>query len=304
MKLFRKRPREEGGLGDRAMVAAILVLAKLPWSVALSFGGGVGRLLAVLPFSKPNRIARINIALCFPEMPQGQQRRLARKSLINLGRNVVAGAISWVRELPEMAAKITVVENEDLLNKAVASGRGVIFFSPHMGCWEFINFYLCSRYPLKILAKPFGGPELNALIESGRSRLLGTLAPTNERGVRALLTSLKRGGMTYLTPDHVPQSSAGIYAPFFGIRTTTGVLASRLLQKTGATALAVTCALQPDNTFHIRFLEVDPEMFDGDIEVAVAALNRTLEVCIQSAPEQYQWSYRRFKKIEGRSNPY
>lgn len=304
MRLFHKRPREEGGLGDHLMVASIRSLAKLPWGVALGVGEGVGRLLSVFRFAKPYRIARTNIALCFPELPSDQQELLARRSLINLGRNVIAGAVSWIRDVPEMSSKITVIENEELLHQAVTSGRGVIFFSPHMGCWEFINFYLCSRYPLIILAKPFGGPKLNEVIERGRSRLLGKLAPTNEKGVRALLSSLKAGGMTYLTPDHVPQASSGIYAPFFGLSTTTGVLTSRLLQKTGATALAVTCAIQRDNTFRLRFIEVDKEMFDKDINTAVAALNRTLEKCIRSAPEQYQWSYRRFKKIEGRRSPY
>lgn len=304
MRIFRKRPREEGGLGDRLSVIAVRLLGSLPWEVALGFGGVVGRLLAILPFAKPHRIALINLALCMPTMPERERRRLARRSMVSMAKNVVAGAVSWVAPLDHMNAKIARVEGEDLLCAAIAKRRGVIFISPHMGCWEFLNFYLCSRYDLIILAKPFGGPLLNGLIEGGRSRLRGTLVPTNEKGVRALLVALKKGGMTYLTPDHVPKDSAGVFAPFFGISTTTGILTSRLVQKTGSTAVAVTCTLNEDDTFSIRFFSVDCDLYSDDLNKSVTALNGTIERCIRACPEQYQWAYRRFKRIEGENNPY
>ena len=155
-----------------------------------------------------------------------------------------------------------------------------------------------------ILAKPFGGPRLNALINEGRSRLRGKLVPTNEKGVRALLATLKNGGMTYMTPDHVPKDSSGVFAPFFGIPTTTGILPSRLIQKTGAGVLAVTCTLNEDNSFLLRFVSPDDAIYSKDLEISVAGLNRTIENCIFFCPEQYQWAYRRFKSIRGKPNPY
>lgn len=304
MRLFRIRPREEGGLGDRLSVVMVRLLGKLPWKLALGFGGFLGSLLAMAPFAKPHRIAQVNLALCLPEYSTSERRRLARRSLVLMVKNVIAGAISWVAPLASMSAKIAHIDGEELLQKAVESKRGVIFISPHMGCWEFINFYLCSRHELIILAKPFGGPALNDLISAGRSRLRGTLVPTSEKGVRALLSALKKGGMTYMTPDHVPKDSAGIYAPFFGVSTTTGILTSRLIQKTGAVALAVTCTLNEDNSFSLQFVEVDQEVYSDDLKTSVSGLNRTIEKCVRRCPEQYQWAYRRFKSIEGQPNPY
>lgn len=304
MGLFKKRPREEGGLGDRISVGAIRLLGKLPWSVAIGFGGVAGLLLAIAPFAKPHRIARTNLALCLPELSAAERRQLARRNMVFMVKNVIAGAVSWVAPVADMQARISRVEGEELLREAVGRQRGVVFLSPHMGCWEMINFYLCARFELIFLAKTFGGPALNKLITDGRSRLRGTLAPTNEKGVRALLGALKQGGMTYMTPDHVPKESAGIFAPFFGISTTTGTLTSRLLQKTGATALAVSCTLNADNTYTLRFAAADDEVYSSDLNVAVAALNRTIEQCVRRCPEQYQWAYRRFKSIEGRANPY
>lgn len=304
MGLFRKRPREEGGLVDKLSVVAVKLVATLPWSISLAIGGALGGLISLLPFAKPHRIARTNLSLCFPEKSAPERNRLARRNMVLMGKTVVAGAVSWVAPVDRMQAKITHIEGVELFEAAVNSGRGVVFLSPHMGCWEFINFYLCSRHELIILAKPFGGPALNDLISAGRSRLRGRLVPTNEKGVRALLGALKKGGMTYLTPDHVPKDSAGIFAPFFGLSTPTGVLTSRLIQKTGAIALAVTCTLRDDGHFDLRFIAVEDEVYSADIQTAVNALNRVIEKCIRMCPEQYQWAYRRFKKIEGRGNPY
>lgn len=304
MGLFKKRPREEGGLGDRLSVAAVRLLGKLQWNVALGFGGVAGWLLAIAPFAKPHRIARINLALCLPELSAAERRQLARRNMVFMVKNVIAGAVSWVAPVTDMQAKISRVEGEELLLEAVGNQRGVVFISPHMGCWEMINFYLCARHELIFLAKTFGGPALNKLITDGRSRLRGTLAPTNEKGVRALLGALKQGGMTYMTPDHVPKDSAGIFAPFFGVSTTTGTLTSRLVQKTGAVALAVTCTLNEDNSYTLRFMAAHEEVYSKDLAVSVAGLNRTIESCIRACPEQYQWAYRRFKSIEGQNNPY
>lgn len=304
MRLFRKRPREEGGLGDRLSVFAIRLLGKLPWKLALGIGGFLGTVLALVPFAKPRRIALINLALCLPECSPEERRRIARRSLVLMVKNVIAGAVSWVAPVAAMQAKISRVDGEELMHRAVAANRGVIFISPHMGCWEFLNFYLCSRHDLIILAKTFGGPALNDLISAGRSRLRGTLVPTTEKGVRALLGALKKGGMTYLTPDHVPKESAGIFAPFFGVSTTTGILTSRLIQKTGATVVAVTCTLNDDDSFSLQFTEVDGAVYSDDLPTSVAGLNRTIEKCVMRCPEQYQWAYRRFKSIEGRANPY
>ena len=302
--IFKNGPREDGGFGDRLSVYTVRTLAALPWSLAIKLAGILGFFLTLTNIAKPYRIAKINLALCLPSVPENERVKLAKSSVVSMVKNVVAGAISWVAPTSSMNAKISQVEGEDLLQSALGHGRGVIFISPHMGCWEFINFYLCSRFDLVILAKPFGGPLLNELIEEGRSRLRGTLVPTNEKGVRALLGALKKGGMSYMTPDHVPKDGAGLYAPFFGVSTTTGILPSRLVQKTGAVVLAVTCTLTKDNAFLIRFIAPDPSIYSDDLKISVAGLNLSIEKCIRTCPDQYQWSYRRFKDIEGGTNPY
>lgn len=291
-------------ISDLISVFAVRVLAAMPWKVSQGIAELIGYCLAIAPFAKPHRIARINISICFPHLSESEQKALVRCSMIMLAKSIVAGAVSWIAPKEEMRKKISRVQGEGILNTALASGKPVIFISPHLGCWELINYYLCSRFELTILAKSFGGSNLNSMIARGRCRLKGTVVPTSERGVRLLVKALKQGGMTYITPDHVPKDGGGVFAPFFGVSTTTGTLTSRLIQSTGAQALAVTCTFLADDTFLLTFSSVDDKLYSADLVESVAGLNRTIETCILQAPEQYQWAYRRYKKVLNAAAPY
>lgn len=302
--MFKKRPREEGGLIDSFTAGFIRFMGRIPWRFALSVGGFIGWLLWLIPKSTPHRVAKINIALCFPEYSQQQRRSLLRENMIALGRNAMASALAWTGTPEAHVKRVIKVENEELFDRSVASGKGVVVLAPHLGCWEFITLYACVRYEPTILFKPFGGPALNALMLEGRSRLRATMHPTTDKGVRALLASLKKGGLTAILPDHVPPDSGGIFSPFFGIKTLTGVLPVRLIERTGAIALAAYCLLDSNGSLTIRFSETDPDIHSNDTAVAVAALNRAMERCIREAPADYVWHYRRFKSIEGSRNPY
>jgi len=302
--MFKKRPREEGGLIDSFTAAFIRFMGRLPWRFAIAVGGFFGWLLWLIPKSTPHRIAKINISLCLPELSNSEKQQLLRKNMIALGRNAMASALAWTGTPEDHVARVIKVENEDLFDQSVQSGKGVVVLAPHLGCWEFITLYACVRYEPTILFKPFGGPAVNSLMLEGRSRLRATMFPTNDKGVRALLASLKKGGLTAILPDHVPPENGGIFSPYFGINTQTGVLPVRLIGRTGAIALAAYCLLDPEGALTIRFSEVDPDIHNSDTSIAVAAMNRSMERCVREAPSDYVWHYRRFKSIEGQGNPY
>lgn len=293
-----------GIFGDRLTAASIRGLACLPWWCSQGIAWFIGKTVAAIPSARVHKIARINLALCLPEFSELERNRMARESMVMVTKCAVAGAVSWAAPLKLMREKISRVEGEDIFLAVVQSRAPVIFITPHLGCWELLNYYLCDRVDLTILAKPFGGKYLNRLIESGRSRLRGRVVPTNEKGVRELLRDLRAGRMTILLADHIPKEGGGIVAPFFGVPALTPTLPSRLVQATGAKVIAVFCTLDPDGRFSIRFQEGDCLVSSPDLDVSVAAINRTLEACIRSSPEQYQWNYRRFRDLPGIGNPY
>ena len=47
----------------------------------------------------------------------------------------------------------------------------------------------------------------------------------------------------------------------------------------------------------MRFRPAPPEVSSEDLAVSAEALNRAVEECVRLHPEQYLWSYRRFRIV-------
>lgn len=203
-------------------------------------------------------------------------------------------ALSLVRE----------VRGEDLLDAALASGRGVIIAAPHLGCWEVLNYWLCRKTPMAILYRP---PRLAAL-EALLRKVRGALAPEQVRadgaGVRVLYRRLAGGGTVGILPDQKPRAGEGQFAPFFGRTALTMVLLPRLAARTGATVLfAFAERLPRGKGYRIHILPSPAGLANPDLEVACTALNRGVEQCVALAFDQYQWQYKRFSAV-GLPSPY
>ncbi len=134
------------------------------------------------------------------------------------------------------------IENWELAQTALESGRGVIFLTPHLGCFEIIAQAIAQRIPLVALYRPPRKAALKPLIEDARTRPNLTLAPANLSGVRTLLKTLKKGAAIGLLPDQVPQQGEGVWANFFGKPAYTMTLPAKLQQMTEA---AVICCHMP-----------------------------------------------------------
>jgi KDO2-lipid IV(A) lauroyltransferase len=84
-------------------------------------------------------------------------------------------------------------------------------------------------------------------------------------------------------------------------------LLPRLAERSGATVLFAYCERIGDLAFALRIEPAPEEIASGDTVVATAALNAAVERIARRAPEQYQWTYKRYTlrpSWNGRDNPY
>jgi KDO2-lipid IV(A) lauroyltransferase len=133
---------------------------------------------------------------------------------------------------------------------------------------------------------------------AGRSRWQATVAPANLRGVRMFYRTLQQGGTVGLLPDQAPGAGEGVWTDFFGRPAYTMTLAVRLQRATGATVIMVFAErLRGGQGYHMHFEEVPATGFDE------AALNRAVEAQVRRCPEQYLWSYNRYKVPAGAPAP-
>lgn len=268
-----------------------------------------GRLapLVALVSARARDAVRTNLALCFPDMDEGARRQLARRSLVQGIATALELGPLWRWKPERVLSLVREVDGLERLEAACASGRGVVILGPHLGAWEVVSLFVSARRALTSLYRAPRVRGLDRMLRRARERFGARLVPAGPAGVRALYRALRGGEPIGLLPDQDPGRGGGIYAPFFGVPAHTSTLAARLLASTGSVPLLAWAErLERGRGYRLHFDALDAHALAcGDVERATHALNLALERVIRSRPEQYLWSYRRFRHPPaGQRSPY
>ncbi|HEY7884321.1 MAG TPA: lysophospholipid acyltransferase family protein [Cellvibrionaceae bacterium] len=279
----------------RLILIIIKLLGRLPLPVGRGVGALVGRIMARSGSrGRAARVTRVNIDLCFPELDAAERERLAQKSLIETGKVGAEMAAIWCRDEPCLRRHILGEQGAELISHKLAQGRGLIVLTPHLGNWEAISLYASRFGPITALYQPPKDAATDAFMISGRLKPNVKLAPTSRRGVTQLLKALRAGEMVGILPDQVPDEGSGQVAPFFNQPALTMTLVHGLIARTDCQVVMTFCE-RIAGGFKVVVRECDPGIRDENLDLALAALNRSVEDCVRLAPAQYQWEYKRFR---------
>ena len=221
-------------------------------------------------------------------------------------RAAVGEAGKLVAELPRLwfGRPVTVQwMGDELIAAARARGRGIVFLTPHLGCFEVTAQGYAARFgAITVLYRPARKAWLRDLVDTSRMRRHLAAAPTTLAGVKQMLKALKAGEAVGLLPDQVPPQGLGVWAPFFGRAAYTMTLSARLAQQTGATVLLAWGERLPwGRGYRIR-LRPWPGELAQETAAAAAQVNAQIEHLIRECPQQYLWGYARYKTpAEGRT---
>ncbi len=266
---------------------------RLPLPILHRIGAALGWLLWASHGSLRHKAAR-TLGVAFPDMNEQDRATLLRRSLSETGKSIVEVAKIWSGDAQALEL-IREVRGAELFDAALGSGRGLIIAAPHLGCWEILNFYLCSKTPMTIVYRPPRKPVLEPLLVKARGALAAEQVRAEGAGVRTLYKKLSSGGVVGILPDQQPKQGEGHFAPFFGTPALTMVMLSRLANRTGAQVLfGVAERLARGAGYRVHFLPAPPDIDSSDPSIATGALNRGVEQCVQLAPDQYQWHYKRY----------
>ncbi len=279
-------------------LAPLLVkaMAHLPLGLLRGLGNLVGSLVWWMD-GRSAKVTRTNIALCFPELSPAEQTRLCQQSLQETAKTAMEAGAIWRRSWQWLDNKIVAREGDGLLRAKVAEGKGVLVLAPHHGNWEVVAPYLASVARLTAMYQPLENPNMDELVLAGRSKLNITMAPTNRKGVMMLFKALQGGTIVGILPDQVPAKDAGgEIAPFMGQPALTMTLVHGLIQRTGC-AVCSCYAERVKGGFKIVVMEADPAIYSAEQPLSVAGLNASVEACVRRVPAQYQWEYKRFRRL-------
>jgi KDO2-lipid IV(A) lauroyltransferase len=216
----------------------------------------------------------------------------------------VAQAGKMVAELPRLWLGKPVpvrMTGAEYIDAAQAAGQGILFLTPHLGCFEITASTYAARYGIQpgrgmtVLFRPPRQTWLRQVVATARRRPGLETAPTTLAGVKQLVKTLRSGGAVGLLPDQVPPSGQGVWAPFFGQAAYTMTLSARLARTANTTVLMAWGERLPWGRGYVVHVLPFIQVLPLEPEAACAVINQAMADVISTRPSQYLWGYNRYK---------
>lgn len=270
----------------------------LPRRAELTIGPALGRLVRRLGLFKVKRAAE-HIALCFPEKTPEEREALLVANYEHYGI-LLFEFMHFFSPVPghyrRYAARVSRLVGREHWEAARAKGKGVLFFSSHMGWWEMSAAAGGLAGVAPTVVTTVLKPEwLDAMITEGRSSC-GITAAYHPGSMPSVMRVLRKGGSVAFMNDQYAPPPMGAPVPFFGALVNTLTVVGPLAKRTGAAVVPVSVERDEHG---VNVVTMQPE-FDlsaakGDAAASTTLIAARVEEWVRRRPAQWLWIHRRFK---------
>ncbi len=258
----------------------------------MAIGRGLGHLTTQLPGAR-RRVARRNVALCFPESSDAERVQLLRRNLADLGLMFAEFAFAWFGSDRAIARVPCAIEGLQHLERCRAQGRGTLLVGAHFSHLELCARLVSQRIRIAGMYRVMDDPVFERAVLQARLRYADAMFTKDE--LRASVKYLKHGGTLWYAPDQDMRGKDAVFAPFFGVAASTLTATHHLARLSGAAVIPFFHRRAAHGGYAIR-LEAPLENFpSADITADTARINACIERMVREAPEQYLWVHKRFK---------
>ena len=265
--------------------------ARIPLRIAHALGSILGwAIYALSPAYR--RHLRENMALA-----GYRDARMRRATIAESGKMLAELPALWFRPHAEVVALVRGLDGVEEAWAARERGEPLLFLAPHLGCFEITSQYTATRVPLTVLFRLPKSGWLEPLMREGRERPNIRMLRADYPGLRRLVAALRRGEAIGFLPDQVPGEGEGEWVEFFGKPAYTMTLAARLVERPRQSCFLAYARRLPRGEGYVLSMRRLPPALPG--EGAARRVNRALEALIRECPEQYLWSYNRYKTPKG-----
>ncbi len=288
------RPGWVGEMGARALLALVWCLHFLPLGWQAGLGRGLGRLLH--RFGRQRRqVARTNLALCLPELPQTERHALVVEHFQWLGRSIVERALLWHASTDRLRRLIHV---EGDVGFAERHAGPVMWLAPHFLALEVagVAVQLYQQRPAFDVYTPQSNPVFDAALRRGRGRFSDAQFLKRDEGARAIVRAIRSGRVFFNAPDMDFGLRDAAFVPFFGQPAATLLAPSRLARSLGMVVQPVVAEVLPGGRgYRVQFLPPWTDWPSDDPQADAERMNSFIEAQVRALPAQYFWVHKRFK---------
>lgn len=194
----------------------------------------------------------------------------------------------------------------EVLDEAVAEGRGVVLCTPHFIGYELMMTVAARHHPLTIMARQAPTPERVArkarwYSALGVEPLLRPAQASTVRDAVAYLKIFKAGKILLITPDLLGDPGEGVDVSIFGRRATLKSGAFSLAVMANAPMVRLSPAWQSDSSVVLSFERAPPpDQTDRDAAIRACAQDwcRWFERQLRAHPETWMfWLDKRWSRF-------
>ncbi len=296
----KKRKRRKHPVVERLEYIAARALTRLVESMSeeavYRWGTRLGALAGKV-IRRRDRLGMRNLRTTFPDRDERELRRILDECWRHFGREVLQ-YLRLQHASDEELAEACPFVNQELLQEAIARGKGTLLISGHWGGWEIGGLAAMALLRnVKTVARPLD----NRLIERDLQRFrekTGTEVVDRRRAGRVLTRHLAENGVVILLVDQAVQPKEGVLVPFLGRPAWTTPAPAKLALRAGATIVFAFC--NADGLRHrLEFTEaICADLLSGDERDPVnlaTQINEVISARITARPELWLWMHDRWK---------
>ncbi len=279
--------------GTRAMIR---IIRTMPYYLALTLGRFIMLLVwAFMPLRR--RIVRIQIGSA---LGMRNPWRLVLKVFMNQG-DILIDTIKYAYMSTEEVRKRVRVDGMEHLDEALASNKGVLIFTGHIGNWEVLSHFARLRdFECCVMADIRKDPRLESIVDGLRARSGATILPPKGKALM-LIKELRKGRNIAIIVDQRGKRRDGLFCTVFGLPAVTNPAPAFIAIKGNALVLPVYI-VKLGGLHHIRFMKAVNAADFGEGSDAIQALSdymqSTLASVVEQYPDQWFWLHSRWVRRE------
>jgi KDO2-lipid IV(A) lauroyltransferase len=274
-------------LGYRAGAAVAMAL---PEPLSRPAAGLTGRALGLAMRGRRQMVARHLRRIHGPDLEGRALDRAVNATFASYGRYWLEAFRLPHQDLLALDGDRFRVEGRDLVDQALAEGKGVLIGTPHLGNWDLGAAWFASRgYRPTTVVEPIEPPALFEWFCAYRRALGMGIVPLGPDAGSILLKKLREGLMVGLVCDR-DLGGNGIEVEFFGERTTFPAGPATLALRAGAPLIAGANFFAGDGHVCVMRPPLDTSR-QGTVKEDIARITQALaaefETLIRRAPDQW-----------------
>lgn len=243
-----------------------------------------------------------NLNLAFEEtLSHDEKERIAKECYeifaIYLGLNFIKNQ----NIDKKTALKNVSFKNEQYLNDALNSGRGVIIATAHFGQWELFSLAMAAKFGgVSVVGRKLDSTAMDKILQKNREQF--DIEVIEKSGAaRGILRALKQRRLVGILVDQNTAKSEGVEIKIFAKRALHTPAASTLALKSGALIVPAYISQKGDLSQIEFYPAIDTGLLcekfgkEEGILMATQMQAHSCEDAIKKSPSEYFWFHKRFK---------